>query len=149
MIARFFGADTPGSELYSRLGTSGQGTSQGAIVRELRAAGVSANIRYDVGFDRIAREINRGKLLVGYLFDVEHWLVIYGYGRYPDRVFVADPRPQQQCEQPWESYGTRLGDFGIVCSSAARSRPPIEPVISVAAREPAPTVGVQLALPFA
>lgn len=136
MIARFFGADTPGRELYDRLGTSWEGTSQGAIVRELRAAGMSANIRYDVCLDRITREIDRGKLLVGYLFDVEHWLVIYGYGRSPDRVFVADPRPQQVCEQPWDEYGERLGKFGIVCSRARRRAAQPDPVESVASPPP-------------
>jgi ABC-type bacteriocin/lantibiotic exporter with double-glycine peptidase domain len=118
MVARHFCAELTGPDLYHRLRTNPQGTTQGAIVRELRRAGVKANIRYDVGFDRIVREIGRDKLLIGYLFDAEHWLVIYGYGRRPDRVFVADPRPQQQCEHRWDEYGHRLGNFGIVCSAA-------------------------------
>ena len=116
------GAELTGSALYERLGTGSQGTGQGAIVRELRRAGVKVNVRYDVDLDRIALEIDRGKILVGYLFDAEHWLVIYGYGRTPDRVFVADPRPEHPCEHLWGAYGKRLGNFGIVCSAPNRAR---------------------------
>ena len=29
-----------------------------------------------------------------YLDDEEHWLVVYGYGQDPQRVFVADPMPR-------------------------------------------------------
>jgi hypothetical protein len=116
MVLRYFGADIPGVELFRRLGTDKGGTRQNAIVRELRAAELRANVRYDVNFTRICREIDRNKLVIGYLHDDEHWLVIYGYGRDPDRVFVADPHPSRECEHAWQPYGERLSGFGIVCS---------------------------------
>lgn len=116
MVLRYFGATVPGQVLFQRLGTSRDGTRQSAIVRELRGAGLRANTRRDVDFARICREIDRNKLIIGYLGDSEHWLVIYGYGRDPERVLVADPTPDESCERLWQSFGHRLSGFGIVCS---------------------------------
>ncbi len=116
MVLRYFGRTLPAETLFEQLNTARDGTRQTAIVQTLRSAGVHANIRYDMTFDNLARQLDRGKLVVGYLSDIEHWLVVYGYGRTPRRVFVADPRPHHRCQEPWSSYGARLGRFGIVCS---------------------------------
>lgn len=116
MVMRYFGVQVPAMELFRRLSTGRDGTRQSAIVRELRAGGLRANVRYDMDFPRICRSIERNKLVVGYLADIEHWLVIYGYGRDPERVYVADPRPEEGCSQEWEHYGPRLSGFGIICS---------------------------------
>jgi ABC-type bacteriocin/lantibiotic exporter with double-glycine peptidase domain len=116
MIAKYFSPDVHALDLYRRLGTDRDGTRQNAIVRELRSAGISVGVRYDMGFDRVCKSIDLGKPIIAYLNDAEHWLVLYGYGRDPDRVFVADPRPGHRCEELWQSYGPRLGSFGIVCS---------------------------------
>ncbi len=116
MVVRAYDDNVSAKKLYADLGTARDGTRQNALLREIRKRGVGANVRYDMDFTKMRRAIDRGKLIVGYLFDVEHWLVIYGYGTDPYRVFVADPRPQEICEQLWESYGERLGGFGIVCS---------------------------------
>lgn len=123
MVVRYFGSGIPGVELYRRLGTSSDGTRQSALVRSLRLAGVRANIRYDVDFARLCQEIDRNKLVIGYLHDDEHWLVLYGYGRNPARVFVADPEPDSPCEYVWEDYGPRLGNYGIICSHPRDSFP--------------------------
>lgn len=175
MVLRYFGSDIPGLELYRRLGTDRDGTRQSAIVRELRAAGLRANIRYDVDFARVCREIDRNKLIIGYLHDDEHWLVLYGYGRNPMRVFVADPDPDASCEHPWDTYSPRLARFGIICShpsgSAAVRQTPLvlgevpEPASPPEAPPPSPLAQLrcevrylprlehsepaQLALPFA
>lgn len=116
MVLRYYDAPIPAMELFQRLRTGPDGTRQSALVRELRAAGLRVNARYDVDFARICREIERNKLIIGYLADDEHWLVIYGYRLTPARVFVADPEPGQACEHPWDTYGPRLGGFGIICS---------------------------------
>lgn len=122
MVMHYFGATVPGHELFQRLGTGRDGTRQNAIVRELRGSGLRVNVRYDVDFARIAREIDRDKLIISYLADLEHWIVIYGYGGGPERVYVADPRAQQPCEHLWQSYGPRLNDFGMICSAAQPRR---------------------------
>ena len=122
MVARHFVPSCGALQLYRSLGTSRDGTRQTAIVRELRGLGISANLRYDIDWHRAVRQIERDKLMIAYLFDDEHWLVVYGYARDPDRVFVADPRPGHACVYPWPSYGRRLGGFAIVCSQGSRRR---------------------------
>jgi len=116
MVLRYFDPNVSGMELFRSLGTGRDGTRQTAIIRELRARGIRISIRYDCGFDRLKSAIDRGCPVVSYLNDLEHWIVVYGYGEFPQRVFVADPRPQEPCEQQWDDYGPRLGGFGIVCS---------------------------------
>lgn len=127
MVVRYFGVPVAGRQLFDLLGTDRSGTRQSAIVRALRGLGLCASLRYDAHFERLARGIDAGKVIIGYLHDVEHWLVVYGYGRSPDRVFVADPRPGQPCEHSWSLYGERLGGFGIFCSLPERSRRPALP----------------------
>lgn len=116
MVLRYFDPTVDGQALYRRLGTGRDGTRQTAIIRELRAAGVAANARYDVDFSRLRTAIDRGKLVIAYHFKLEHWIVLYGYGLGPARVFVADPRPQEPCEHAWTDYRTHLRGFGIICS---------------------------------
>ena len=125
MVLRSFGRAVEGRELFQSLGTGRGGTRQNAIIRELRRRGMSANVRYDLSFEALGRAIDARKLIIGYLVDVEHWLVVYGYGREPERVYVADPRPGEGCEQTWDDYAARLNGFGIVCSPRRepRSRP--------------------------
>lgn len=103
------------ADLYRRLGTDRSGTRQTAIVRELRAENMSANLRYNLDFPRLARVIDEGALVIGYHHRLEHWLVVFGYGRAPDRVLVADPLPGHRSEHAWEVYGPKLAGFGIVC----------------------------------
>lgn len=122
MVARYFSPRVSASRLYESLGTSRDGTRQTAIVRELRSIGVSANTRYDVCYERLKREIDRGKPVISYLFDDEHWLVVYGHASNPDRIYVADPRPGHASVFLWSAYGRRLGQFGIVCSAQMRAR---------------------------
>lgn len=110
------------TDLYDRLGTDHTGTSQTAIVNSLRAVGVSAALRYDLGFDGLRRVIDAGKLVIGYHHRLEHWVVIYGYGVDPERVFVADPLPGMRSEHLWSRYGEKLRNFGIVCSRGRARR---------------------------
>ncbi len=151
MVVRYFGIDIAAEALFRQLHTDRDGTRQNAIVRELRGLGLRAGVRYDVDFARIGREIDRGKLIVSYLADAEHWVVVYGYGHEPDRLFVADPRPDEPCEHSWSEYGGRLEGFGIICSRtpapqlsvAVEPRPaPIlrEPEVEPAAAPPAQLV---------
>lgn len=117
-------------DLYDRLGTDRHGTSQSAIVRELRAASVGVTLRYDLDFEDVAREIDRGRLIIGYHSRLEHWVVVYGYGRDPRRVLVADPLPGMRTEHLWSHYGPRMNGFGIVCSRRSRraSAQPVAPL---------------------
>ena len=116
MVLKHYQRALYGEALFTALGTARDGTGQSAIVRVLRSQGLRASLRYDMSFDRMAASLCAGKVLIGYLQDEEHWLVIYGFGRSPQRVFVADPEPNKLCENLWAQYGARLGGFAIVCS---------------------------------
>ncbi len=110
----------PAQEVYDRLGTNFTGTSQNAIIRELRNAGVGASLRYSMSFDDMKGCLDRGKLIISYHHRLEHWVVLYGYGTGPDRVFVADSLPNNRSEQLWSRYGEKLRGFGIVCNRRKR-----------------------------
>jgi ABC-type bacteriocin/lantibiotic exporter with double-glycine peptidase domain len=122
-------------DLYERLGTDWEGTSQSAILRELRRAELSVNVRYDLDLPAIQRAIDKGKLIIGYHHRVEHWVVIYGYGKDPDRLFVADPVREWRREHRWDEYGPKLQGFGIVCSGKRRKRQSAAPTLSPQANQ--------------
>jgi ABC-type bacteriocin/lantibiotic exporter with double-glycine peptidase domain len=103
------------ADLYRQLGTDRSGTRQTAIVKALRYHGVSANLRYDLDFAGLGRAIDDGSLIIAYHNRLEHWLVVFGYGRGPDRVLVADSLPGNRSEHAWDEYGPKLGGFGIIC----------------------------------
>lgn len=138
-VLRHFRPEIRARELYDRLGTGRDGTRQGAIIRELRRAGLSANARYDFDFQRLQTAVDRGKLIIAYYYPAEHWVVLYGYGREPERVFVADSRAGEQCEHPWADYGPKLRGFGIIIADR-EARPASA---SEAAAELAPAQAVQ------
>jgi hypothetical protein len=117
MALRYWRPEIGARELYERLGTTRDGTRQNALVGALRGAGLRANVRYDVDFQRLQVAIDRGKLIVGYHHAIEHWVLLYGYGVEPERVFVADSRAGEPCEHLWSDYGPVLRGFGIVCSA--------------------------------
>ena len=123
MVLRYFGADVGGEKLFLRLGTGRDGTRQNALVRELRAGGVSVNVRYDVDFARLRTAVDRGKLIIAYHYQAEHWVVLYGYGVEPARVYVADSRAGEPSLHLWDSYGPTLRGFGIICSDRRATVP--------------------------
>ncbi len=151
MAVRYYLDDVDARQLYKRLGTGRDGTRQNAIVKALRGFGLGANVRYDVGFERLRREIELGKLVIGYLHDTEHWVLLYGYGLDPARVFVADPEPGEPCVHLWERYVERLQSFGIVCSSrrqlGARARILLPPPAPPPRQRPEP-IWAQLSFAF-
>lgn len=108
-------------EVYRQLGTDRSGTRQTAIVRTLRHYGLSASPRYDLDFEAMARQIRHGSLLVVYHHRLEHWLVLFGYARDPERVFVADSLPGHKSEHPWTEFGPKLNNFAIVCRPRRKS----------------------------
>lgn len=121
MVLRYYYPDTDGREIFHRLGTDRGGTSQSAIVRTLRESGLQVSLRYKLDFKSMVRAIDQNKLIIGYLFKEEHWLVIYGYGRCPERLLVVDPRPGfEKHEHTFAEYGELLRGFGMLCARQAK-----------------------------
>lgn len=121
-VLRYYRRYVPEHELYERLGTNHYGTSQSAIVRELRREGLSVGIRYDLDFEKIRDCIDRNRLVIGYHHRLEHWVVLHGYALEPERLFVAESLPGYRREHLWSHYGSKLRGFGIVCSPRPRRR---------------------------
>lgn len=83
-IDRFYHAVKP---------TSRHGASTRKIVNALRRSGVGVSIRNDLDFAGIREQIDSGFPIISCVHtddpDVDHWVVIYGYGIKPNRVFIA------------------------------------------------------------
>jgi hypothetical protein len=63
------------------------------LVRALRASGIGVSCRTKMPFADICEAIDSGYPIISLTktprSDEVHWVVIYGYGKKPDRVFIA------------------------------------------------------------
>jgi len=63
------------------------------VVQALRSCGLRVSHRKKLSFARLCRAINRGRPIVVLIHnhgsEDDHWVVVYGYGRRPDRLFIA------------------------------------------------------------
>lgn len=92
------------------------------LARALRGSGVKVGLREAFDFDDIQRAIDQYQPLIVTVGDEgNHWVVIYGYGERPRRVFVGNgwPRLPRNKEVHWRlferHYGGALG--GLLCSA--------------------------------
>ncbi len=116
MACRYFSSPVKGQQLFEALGTGSQGTSQTALVKTLRKAELKVTVRYELEYRDYCAQLKKGRPVIGYLHDAEHWVLLYGYGKSPKRIFVADPRPQFECENSWRKLAPKLQGFGMICS---------------------------------
>lgn len=107
------------------------GASTRKVADALRKSGIGVSIRKKLGFHEIRREIDAGFPILTCVKtedeDVEHWVVIYGYGLKPNRLFLAgsglpffDGR-----ERLWEDYLKTAGSgrVGLVCWGSSSKDP--------------------------
>jgi hypothetical protein len=70
-----------------------RGISTTALISALRASGVGISIRRDLTFSGIVKTLDAGYPIITVVHtpvpNVDHWVVIYGYGRNPNRLFIA------------------------------------------------------------
>jgi hypothetical protein len=100
-----------------------EGATPARIIRALGERGISARPRYDLGFAQIRRAIDAGKPIITLVrttkANTEHWVVVYGYGLRPERVFVAGHGLRSGSgARRWGQYrreSARVG-YGLVCS---------------------------------
>jgi Peptidase_C39 like family len=106
-----------------------EGMSEGAIARALRNHRITAAYKRNMDFADIRAAIDRGyPLIVGVGFDYpdgDHWMVIYGYGRRPDRVYLANPRERVGWKTFRDGYWNPTG-AALVCSRNGKGVPRIE-----------------------
>jgi hypothetical protein len=69
------------------------GISTTALITALRASGVGVSYRKNLTFGKLARALDAGYPVITVVHtpmpNVDHWVVIYGYGRQPNRLFIA------------------------------------------------------------
>ena len=93
------------------------------VTEALRNSGVGVSVRHDLDFSGIREQIDAGFPIISCVHTdnpaVEHWVVLYGYGIRPNRVFIAaNGLPYlARREYPYSEY-SRLSSpkrFGLVC----------------------------------
>ena len=101
-------------------------TSTAQLVRALRQSRIGVGVRYDLSWDRVYRNVSDGYPIITVVKtgdeDVDHWVVIYGVGKKPNRVFIAangclwiarrEYRWKELCSSLWPPEGK---GFGLVC----------------------------------
>ncbi|MBL9160690.1 MAG: hypothetical protein JNJ70_24635 [Verrucomicrobiales bacterium] len=118
-LRRFFEQCSPDREM---------GLQQNRLVRSLRANGIGVGLRHDLDFENIAATLEQGYPIITLTkterSDVIHWVVIYGYGRRPNRVFIAGEglplinNLTGHKEIPWPRFSRSKWanrGFGLVC----------------------------------
>jgi hypothetical protein len=112
-----------------------EGMPESEIARALRNHGITAGYKRNMDLAGIRSAIDRGfPLIVGVGFDNpdgDHWMVIYGYGRRPDRVYLANPRERVGWKTFRDGYWNSTG-AALVCSRNGKGVPRLErPEVSI------------------
>lgn len=125
MVVRHFRPEYPAGKVYSRADADPDyGTGVGRLVRVLRECGIRVRERSNLAFRDIVDAIDRGRPVITVVNTdrerVSHWVVLYGYGKKPSRVFLAANGPPVvgRREYRWDEFlkhhWTAAG-FGLVC----------------------------------
>lgn len=106
--------------LYKLVGTYKEGTSESSLVRGLRASNLRVGKLGKLTFDKLWKNIGSNKLMIVAVKGKRwpHYVLIYGYGIYPNRIFIADPVIFRRCEYKWVDFRRRMipGDNVLVIS---------------------------------
>ena len=102
------------------------GTSTNRLIRSLRASGVVVGRRDGLGFDGVAEHIDAGLPLITTIRRAGrpglHWVVLYGIGRSPRRVFVAGDsmRPPGSLARSWRELSHQWSPRGFALACWAK-----------------------------
>lgn len=113
-IDRFYRAVNP-TRLY--------GASTRKVASALRRSGIGVSIRHNLDFKAIQTQINNGFPIITCIKtsdpSVDHWVVIYGYGRNSARLFVAGQGIPYFARREilWMDFNRKIRPkgFGLVC----------------------------------
>ena len=133
MILHYFRPGFPIERFYERIRPhTDRGVSPQRLIDSLRLYGVRVSLRTDLDFDGIMHAVDADRPITVVVrtrkVEVSHWIVIYGYGRKPNRVFVAGELPfQTQQVYPYGMFRAHFwapSGFGLVCAGPKASRSP-------------------------
>ncbi len=121
-VARMFRPKVSAAKLYRLIQPDERwGTDTPALRRGLSECGVGSSVRQDLTFAKIQASIFAGFPIVALtkttLPGTWHWVVIYGVGRRPNRVFVSGYHLLRSTVFRWSEFRAKWADpgFGIVC----------------------------------
>jgi hypothetical protein len=129
MVLHYFDPTRSARLFYRRTQpTLDEGTPVPRLVRALRESYIQVEDRTDLNFERIVKSIRQGRPVITTVkrrFDTGHWVVIYGVGFRPNRVFVAGngiPYLLDRSEMAWADFRKNwfvIGE-GLVCRRLPR-----------------------------
>lgn len=125
-ILRYFRPGFPAEKFYQCIRPHARlGVSRRRLMDALRASGLRVRRRTDLDFSAITDSIDSGRPIAVVVHtrdaDAKHWVVIYGYGRRPNRLYVtANGRPFfGKREYPYGIFRMHFlvdPGFGLVCA---------------------------------
>jgi hypothetical protein len=131
MILHYFRPDFPAEKFYERIRPhERKGVSRRRLMDCLRWHELRVIWRTDLDFSGIVDAIDEGRPIAVVVRardrDADHWVVIYGYGRKPNRAFVAaNGIPLLSRKQyPWgffKQHYWEMPGFGLVCAGAGKT----------------------------
>ena len=94
MVVHYFTPSVPQAKVFALAGADHRlGTSVRKVVGTLRGCGIRVSQRDALGFADIVDAIDRGRPILMVVNtddpDISHWVVCYGYGRRPNRIYLA------------------------------------------------------------
>ncbi len=125
MVARHFNPRLKVDSIFRKANADPDlGISTAKMAGVLRSCGVRVGERQSLEFRDIVDAIDRGRPILTVVNtdnpDAGHWVVIYGYGKKPNRVFLAaNGTPLLgRYEYPWgffRQHHWRYQGFGLIC----------------------------------
>jgi hypothetical protein len=127
MVARYFKPHLEFGRVYEAVAPAPQtGAGRTRIVRALRACGLQVRAGHRFRFEDLCQAIDAGSPVLAVIHspgaDCRHWVVLYGYRRIPDKLYVANNGPplvtsnqvaRSAFERLWEPRGN-----GLICRVA-------------------------------
>jgi hypothetical protein len=97
------------------------GTQTNCLISALRKSGISVSVvKGNVfNFNKVARWIEEGKPIITTVDGDSHWVVIFGVGYKPNRIFIAGYGLFQKQEFTWSEFRHKIrGGLGdsLICS---------------------------------
>jgi hypothetical protein len=120
MAVRTFRPGFPAGDFHD-LCSPVDGIQNQRLIRFLRKSGLGVSERGDLTFTAIAEQIDAGFPIITLVNEkdgLQHWVVIYGVGRKPNRVFVAGVKLPFIGRKAftWREFSrTWVTGYGLVC----------------------------------
>jgi len=135
MVVKYFRPQMSFGQIYATVDPSPEcGAGRTSVARALRTCGVHVSRQHRLTFEQLCSAIDQNRPVLAVIHnpgaEADHWVVVYGYGRRPNRVFIACnglpwSRSNRVTRREFERIWTPRGN-GIICSKnrpAPRSSP--------------------------